>query len=130
MHVMNDRDQPNPKRRLPCLDISTGINHSPHVVILGAGASRACCPEGDIGGLKLPVMNDFVETVEVESIIQKCGHDPAHNFEEVYSRIHEEGNTIIIDELDAAVRSYFCSWLCRINQRSMTTWCWVFDPKT
>ena len=107
MHVMSDNGQPNPKRRLPRLDISTGINHSPHVVILGAGASRACCPEGDINGLKLPVMNDFVKTVGVESIIRKCGHDPADNFEEVYSRIHEEGNTTVIDELDAAVRSYF-----------------------
>ena len=107
MHVMSDNDQPNPRRRLPRLDISTGINHSPHVVILGAGASRACCPGGDLSGLKLPVMNDFVETVGVESIIRKCGHDPVHNFEVIYSRIHEEGNTTIIDELDAAVRSYF-----------------------
>ena len=52
-------------------------------------------------------MSDFVETVEVESIIRKCGHDPAHNFEEIYSQIYEEGNTTIIGELDAAVRSYF-----------------------
>ena len=107
MHVMSDDDQPNPRRRLPRLDIPTGINHSPHVVILGAGASRACCPDGDINGLKLPVMNDFVETVGVKNIIRKCGHDPGRNFEEGYSRIHEEGNTTIVDELDAAVRSYF-----------------------
>ena len=104
---MIDDDQPNPKRRLPQLDISTGINHSPHVVILGAGASRACCPKGDIHGRKLPVMNDFVETVGVEGIIRTSGQEPMNNFEEVYSRIHEEGNIAILDELDAAVRSYF-----------------------
>ena len=33
--------------------------------------------------------------------------NPPHHFEEVYSRIHEKGNMTIIDELDAAVRSYF-----------------------
>ena len=104
---MSDDDQPNPRRRLPRLDVSTGINDSPHVVILGAGASRACCSDGDINGFTLPVMDDFVETVGIESIIRKSGHDPAHNFEEVYSRIHEQGDTIIVDELDGAVRSYF-----------------------
>ena len=104
---MNDNDQTPPERRLPRLDISTGINHSPHVVILGAGASRSCCPEGDVNGLRLPVMDDFVDTVGVESIVRKSGHDPAHNFEQIYSRIHEEGNTTILDEFDTAVRSYF-----------------------
>ena len=105
---MSENDQTLlPKPRLPHLDISTGINHSPHVVILGAGASRSCCPEGDKSGLRLPLMEDFVETVGVECIIRKSGHDPADNFEQIYSRIHEESNTVIIEELDRAVRSYF-----------------------
>ena len=105
---MNDDDQPNPKRLLPRLDISTGINHSPHVVILGAGASRACCPKCDMNGLKLPVMNDFVETVGVERTIRNSGHESAHHFEEVYSRIHEKGNMTIPLMHMAPVRSTCC----------------------
>ena len=33
----------------------------PHVVILGAGASYAAFPNGDMHGRKLPLMNNFVE---------------------------------------------------------------------
>lgn len=36
----------------------------PHLVLLGAGASLAAFPNGDKNGLKLPLMNNFVETVE------------------------------------------------------------------
>ena len=104
---MNDHDQTSPKGRLPLLDVSTGINHSPHVVILGAGASRACCPEGDLNGLQLPLMDDFVDTVGVDSIVHNSGHGSVHNFEKFYSRIHEEGDKRILDDLDAAIRSYF-----------------------
>ena len=60
-----------------------------------------------MSGLKLPLMNDFVETVGVESIIREAGQDPGDNFEKVYSRIHRERNTTAIDKLDAAIRSYF-----------------------
>ena len=35
---------------LPALDLKTNINHSPHVVILGAGASKAAFPIGDANG--------------------------------------------------------------------------------
>ena len=104
---MSENYQQNPKRRLPLLDISTGINHSPHVVILGAGASRACCPEGDKNGHKLPVMDDFVETVKIKSIIQEGGQNPYDNLEKVYNRIHKEGNATVINAMNNAIRSYF-----------------------
>ena len=32
-----------------------------HVVILGAGASKASFPDGDSNGYKLPLMNDFAK---------------------------------------------------------------------
>lgn len=35
----------------------------PHVVILGAGGSYAAFPNGDRNGKKLPLMNNFVETL-------------------------------------------------------------------
>lgn len=97
------------KRSLPMLDIKTGINHSPHVIVLGAGASRACCPKVDKNGRRLPVMADFVRALGIEETIKKSGHDPEGNFESIYSAIHRENQTEIIDELDAAVRGYFSS---------------------
>lgn len=96
-----------PKRTLPALDIKTGINHSPHIVVLGAGASRACCPGGDRNGRKLPVMADFIPTLGIEDLVRDGGFDPAGNFEEIYSRIHAAGNTPLLEALDREVRSYF-----------------------
>jgi hypothetical protein len=80
---------PKPRRRptMPGLNIKTRFNHSPHVVILGAGASRACCPSGDRNGRKLPLMADFVESVGLEDIIRASGHQPAGNVETTYSNI-------------------------------------------
>ena len=96
-----------PNQQLPDLDIRSGINHSPHVVILGAGASRACCPNGDANAVRLPLMADFVKTVGIEDAIRRAGKSPADNFEDVYSQIHSEGSHDILAELDEAVRRYF-----------------------
>jgi hypothetical protein len=59
------------KHQLPDLDIKTGYNHSPHVAILGAGASRACCMMGDRHGRKLPLMVDLIECVGIGDVISK-----------------------------------------------------------
>ena len=45
----------------------------PHVVLLGAGASRAVCPDGDKHGRRLPLMNDLVEAVGLQSLIDERG---------------------------------------------------------
>jgi len=92
---------------LPQLDIKTKLNHSPHVVILGAGASRACCPNGDRAGLKLPVMSDFIDIVGIADIIRKSGHEPSGNFEAIYDGIHRNGSPAELDELDKATKKYF-----------------------
>ena len=47
----------------------------PHVVVLGAGASRATCPNGDWSGRILPLMTDFVEVVGLEALLQGWGID-------------------------------------------------------
>lgn len=41
-----------------------------HVVLLGAGASRASFPDGDPQGYKLPLMKDFVEILNLTSLLQ------------------------------------------------------------
>lgn len=42
--------------------IETPENLRPHVVLLGAGASRAAFPSGEETGKHLPLMNDFVSS--------------------------------------------------------------------
>ena len=47
-----------------------------HVVVLGAGASRANCPEGDKNGKKLPLMKDFTDVLDIKSMLQEWKIDP------------------------------------------------------
>jgi len=81
----------------------------PHLVILGAGASRAAFPTGDANGRALPVMQDFVETLSLERLL-----DDARilwrgvNFETIYSNlIGAKNHTSIRSALEKAVEDYF-----------------------
>ena len=56
--------------KLPALNLETKTNPHPHVVILGAGASRAATPQGDRKGQTLPVMNDLVQTVGIGKLLE------------------------------------------------------------
>ena len=94
-------------KSLPRLNTKTGFNDSPHIVILGAGASRACCPQGDRNSKRLPLMLDLVETVGIEELVRNCGDNPKGNFEAIYSKIHRANHTIALDEIDEAVRTFF-----------------------
>ncbi len=70
-----------------------GLNlQRPHLVLLGAGASLAAFPDGEKNGLKLPLMNNFVETViGLSDYLDKCGIDyKGQNFEDLYSALHED----------------------------------------
>lgn len=65
----------------------------PHVVILGAGASRAACPTGDKRGQTLPLMNDLIEILDLETTFQKHGIDCTdQDFERLYSELATSGN--------------------------------------
>lgn len=96
-----------PGGRLPALELKTGTNHSPHVVILGAGASKACCPSGDAQGRPLPVMADLVRALSLEDVVRESGHDPAENFETIYSELYAAGDIATVKALDDGTRSYF-----------------------
>src|SRR5258708_19484315 len=74
---------------LPDLRPDGIANESPHVLILGAGASRAACPKGDRNGRPLPLMADLVETVGLTQIVEEAGisRDSHANFENLYGEI-------------------------------------------
>jgi len=81
----------------------------PHVVILGAGASYAAFPNGDKNGRKLPLMNNFVETLGIEELISRAGIQfSSSNFEDIYSEIHKRTElSDIREELESTVYDYF-----------------------
>lgn len=79
----------------------------PHIVILGAGASRAACPKGDKNGRPLPVMADFSRLVGFTPLFQDWGIDPDRNFEDTYSDLYEAGETEKLQQLNERVEDYF-----------------------
>jgi hypothetical protein len=94
---------------LPQLDIKNNCNHSPHVLILGAGASYAAFPEGDKNGLKLPLMNNLVEVLGLEGLIFKHGLKyEGEDFEATYDALVHSGNyNELVSEIDRSVERYF-----------------------
>lgn len=82
---------------------------SPHVFLLGAGASRAAFPNGDKFGRKLPLMNDFIKVVGLESFLKKnrieCSNQ---NIEEIYNSLYSKNpKSEILEELNEIIISYF-----------------------
>lgn len=94
----------SPRKSPPVIPIM-----SPHVVVLGAGASRAVFPNGDKNGIKLPLMDDFIETVDLgELLATKNINYKGRNFEEIYDEIsHSFPDTDFIKELKVRVWDYF-----------------------
>ncbi len=82
----------------------------PHLVLLGAGASLAAFPNGEKNGLNLPLMNNFVETVnELSDYLDKCGIDyKGQNFEDLYSSLYDEAeHDEIRQNVEEIIYNYF-----------------------
>ena len=80
----------------------------PHVVILGAGASRAAFPNGDRHGYPLPLMTDLIQLIGLDDLVDDL--DLEHyttNFEEIYSHCHESGQVEIMKEMERRTYNYF-----------------------
>lgn len=50
----------------------------PHVVLLGAGASRAAFPNGDRSGKSIPLMNDLVDVLGLRTLVGQTGQGIAN----------------------------------------------------
>lgn len=95
---------------LPALDTKTYANHSPHVVILGAGANLAALPHGDARGMRLPLMRDLIGLLQLQPLLKKARVplSPDEGFEELYDRIASAGRFDgVRRELEDRVKSYF-----------------------
>lgn len=95
---------------LPALQPDGVANESPHVVILGAGASLAACPKGDRHGRRLPVMANLVETVGLKPILERAGipATATSDFEKLYSMIATDPTRDDLRvQIETRVRDYF-----------------------
>ena len=79
----------------------------PHVVVLGAGASRATCLDGDKNGKNLPLTSDFVKVLGLKSLLEQWKINPDKNFEEIFSDLYERQQTEKIMEIRGIVKNYF-----------------------
>ena len=77
--------------RLPAFDPRKQINHSPHVVILGAGASRAAFPSGDAKKKRLPLLVDLPDCLGLRAAITDAGFLAGADFESVYDELASTG---------------------------------------
>ncbi len=83
----------------------------PHVVLLGAGASRAALPDGDANGRHLPLMSDFADIVPVGEVFAAAGISyVGRNFEELYSELcTDPGYKDVLVTLERVIFTYFSS---------------------
>lgn len=96
-------------KTLPQLDVKNNSNHSPHVLLLGAGASFAACSNGDKNGLPVPVMNNLADIIGLNAIISEYGLNfSGKNFEAIYDELAESGKySELLKDIDYAVENYF-----------------------
>jgi len=86
----------------------------PHLVLLGAGASKAAFPNGEKNGLKLPLMADFVETVNgLSDYLGECGIDyKRQNFEDLYNSLYEDSQ---YDEIRPAIEKIIYDYFAQME---------------
>lgn len=81
----------------------------PHIVILGAGASKAGLPAGDANGRQLPIMDNLVDVLDLTATLNEFGVTfKNRNFESIYSSIHGKGKYAgLVQILEQKVFDYF-----------------------
>ena len=110
-----DRLRPKGKMELKTtkqLIQSPRVDLHPHVVLLGAGASRAAFPNGDRSGKRIPLMNDLVEVIGLEPIIKQAGKGFGNqsNFEAIYSKLASNPQHVnITKKIEQKIEKYFSS---------------------
>lgn len=77
------------------------------LVILGAGASRACIPSGDAEGRIVPLMADFVDVVDLRSELTAAGLQRMRNIERIASKLVARRENDILARIDNKIRQYF-----------------------
>jgi len=88
-------------------EIGAPLRAAPHVVLLGAGASRAALPDGDLRGRAVPLLQEVAKELNLARLFPNDLRDLARTgFEAAYSRLWDRGAHLTGD-INAAVFEYF-----------------------
>ena len=80
----------------------------PHLLLLGAGASKAALPNGDQNGRLVPLLRDVAEELRlVEYFPDELKQTALSDFEAAYSRLFDRGASPELEEIDSQVRNFF-----------------------
>lgn len=76
------------KQPIPIYSHKTYLNQHPHIVILGAGASRAAFLDGDKYGRQLPILNELMDICDLKSELKSLGVKiPVMDFEATFDML-------------------------------------------
>jgi len=81
-----------------------------HVVLLGAGASRAAFPNGDAASRRIPVMNDLVDIIGLQPLLDgvDLANEQGGDFEAIYSRLASQPeHAAALKEVERRIDAYF-----------------------
>lgn len=90
-------------------EIGTISMKAPHVIILGAGASKAAFPTGDFNSKKIPLMNDLIEAVGLEDLLKRSGVEyKEKDFEGLFSSlVADEKYSGLCKQIESKIYDYF-----------------------
>lgn len=97
------------KKSLPAYNPKTMVNNSPHVVILGAGASRSACLNGDKNNYKVPLMNELTDILDLRELLKPLKlESDINDFEEMYNELASRKlDDKILSEVERRTYQYF-----------------------
>lgn len=89
--------------------MSKSFSPLPHVVILGAGASRAALPCGDKSGKMVPLMDELPKILGSDwKTLVKRANPPKGNFEASFSWIRRSGDfSAELSKIETIIENYF-----------------------
>lgn len=86
-------------------DVSVG---KPHVLLLGAGASKAALPHGDKNGKPVPILRDVAKDLQLyREFPQDLVELSQTDFEAAYSRLFSRGKSQELEGISQKIADYF-----------------------
>lgn len=89
-------------------EIANPSHGRPHVLLLGAGASRAALPNGDKYGRQIPLLREVADNLKLVDLFpENLKELSTQDFEAAYSRLYSQGPSDAINKIDSLVSEYF-----------------------
>jgi len=82
----------------------------PHVLLLGAGASKAALPNGDKNGKPVPILRDIARDLHLHrDFSQDLVKLSQTDFEAAYSKLFSRGDSQELEQINQKIAGYFSS---------------------